>query len=225
MGGTKVLSRDLSYVAKISTGSHEIIPSMVAVSLDHLYAPCSVRAPFRICPRRTIAPFVEVTPFLPSLGISQPPSDIALEVTTNGTGRHVVAAFEGLPYLFVYNGAHEHIHTIRFFGRDVAQHSETREVISDGILGIGLKSFWSSLDMTHPNVIAAATLRRAYLIPIVGNSQFEHAATVQFSTDPAADRGDEHVNLAAIRELKINGNSVFVRDSGTPHLLTYRFDL
>ena len=98
--GIKVLAEKYSYVAMIRTEEFANTPlagKKSVVSGTHLYALC---APFRICPRHGAVPFEEVAPFLPSLGINQPPLDSSLILEATEDGRHVAVAFSGLTYLY-----------------------------------------------------------------------------------------------------------------------------
>ena len=219
----KVLSDELTYVATIPLSDALLLPpNPLAVSTSHLYSGCSVGNPFRVCPRNSEPPFEELAPFLPSMGTSEPDFDSITFLAASPDGRYVVAAFGSLPYLFVFNGAHEHIRTIRFYGSEIREYVNNHEVKRPGIPGIGLRALWRGIDFLGADVIALIRPSRVYLIRILDESRFEHMATLQFSLAPAAIDGDENVELAAPDELMLHEDFMYVNYFDAPHILRYR---
>ena len=225
--GIKVLSDDLSYVSTIPATDLAVwMPfNSVAASTSYLYAACSTGSPDRVCPHRSEAPFEAGAPFLPSLGILQPNLDGLVFLAAAPNGRYVVAAFGSLPYLFVYNGAHEHIHTIRFYGSDIREHANNYEIREPGTSAIAFRSLWTGLDLLGTDVIAVAKDSRVYLIQILDESRVELMGTVQFSLAPAANSGDDTIQLAEPIELMLHEDFVYVNYFSAPHILRYRSQL
>ena len=225
--GTKVLSDELTYVATIPLWEGSMFPpNPLAVSTSHLYGACSRSNPLRVCPRSSEPPFEEVAPFLPSVGTSEPNFNNTIHLAAAPNGRYVLAAFGSLPYVFVFNGAHEHIHTIRFYGSDIREHAENHELREPGVPGIGLRHLWRGIDLLATDVIAVIIRRRVYLIRMLDNSRFEHMATVQFSLAPTANDDDvNNTELALPEELVLHEDFVYLSYFRAPHILRYRSQL
>ncbi len=82
----QVLSTRLEYVAIApSRLVSAAIGGGLSASATYLDAPCPMGHEFRVCSRETEAPYEETKPFLPSLGIAQPPMDlVAVGATPEG---------------------------------------------------------------------------------------------------------------------------------------------
>ena len=224
--GLKVLSDELSFAATIPLSVLVLLPpNPLAVSTSHIYSVCSASSPFRVCPRSSEPPFDEVAPFLPSVGTSEPNFNSTIHLATAPDGRYVIAAFGSLPYVFVFNDAHEHVHTIRFYGSDIREHAENHELREPGIPGVGLRHLWRGIDLLGTDVIAVIQHRRVYLIHMLDDGRFEHVTTVQFSLALTAHEDDDTVELAAPKELILHEDIVYLNYFRAPHILRYRSQL
>ena len=135
----QILSTRLEYVAitpaRMSSG---MLGGGLSASATHLYAPCPMTHEFRVCPRETEAPFEDTKPFLPSLGITQPPMN-SVTVGATPEDRLVFAVFRGLPYVFIFDDKHQHVHTIRFHGTSIKEHAGNYRIEGAGVAGVGLR--------------------------------------------------------------------------------------
>jgi hypothetical protein len=231
----QMLSRELSYVAILPKGT----PSMavaagmgaarLAASRTHLYVPCPRGHAYRICPRRNEAPFEEEAPFLPSLDIDskQPPLNMSIPMASTVDGRYVLAAFAGLPYIFVFNRAHEHVHTIRFYGPVIDEHAQNYAIREDGPPGaeVGLRPLWGSVAISGADMIMASIGKRVYFVRILEGQRFEHVATVQLSMTSSNDSDGSEVELVRPRRLFLHKGYLYVGVLRLPHILRYRVDL
>ena len=228
----QMLSKELSYEAILPKGGDQELATgfgfNLAASRTHIYVQCKRGHAYRICPRRGEAPFEEEAPFLRSLDIDskEPPLNGMIPMASTIDGRYVVAAFAGLPYLFVFNRAHEHVHTIRFYGsviRDHAQNYALREGGPPGA-GVGLKHLWGSVALSGTDMIMASIGRRVYFVRIFEGQLFKHVATVQFSATPSADNDGSEVDLVAPEKLVLHKDYLYVSGFRVPHILRYRAD-
>ena len=229
----QLLSRELSYVAILPKGGDQDLAGgsrgNLAASRTHLYARCTRGHAYRVCPRRSEAPFEEDTPFLRSLDIDsmQPPLNNAMSMASTVDGRYVLAAFAGLPYLFVFNRAHEHVHTIRFYGSVIGEHAQNYAIREGGPpgAGVGLTLLWKSVAISGTDMIMASIGKRVYFVRILEGPRFEHAATVQFSTMPSADGDGSEVEPVYPEKLFLHKDYLYMSAFRVPHILRYRADL
>lgn len=161
----------------------------MAVTLTRLYAACPRGAAFRICTFQTEAPFLSEDPFLPSLEFTELALNIGVLKAAGQDGTHVLAAFGSLPYIFVFNGAHEHVHTIRFLGSDIRDQAHNIFVKHEG--GVGTRRLWQTLDLLSPELLAISTSHRVYFIRLGEKEHFTHAATIRLSTERANESETE----------------------------------
>jgi len=225
------LSRELSYVAILPKGTENffgIEGATLAASRTHLYVACPRGHAYRICPSSSEAPFEEEAPFLRSLDIDsmQPPLNSTIPVAATVDGRYVLAAFAGLPYIFVFNRAHEHVHTIRFYGSVIGEHAKNyaiREGVPPGA-GVGLKSLWQSVTLSETDMIVTSIGKRVFFVRILEGQRFEHVATVQLSTTPSADSDGAEVETIMPKRLFLHKDFLYVSGFRVPHILRYRAD-
>ena len=228
----QMLSRELSYEAILPMGGDQELATgsgfNLAASRTHIYVQCKRGHTYRICPRRGEAPFEEEAPFLRSLDIDnkEPPLNGMIPMASTVDGRYVVAAFAGLPYLFVFNRAHEHVHTIRFYGSVIREHAQNYAIREGGPpgAGIGLKHLWGSVALSGTDMIMASIGRRVYFVRILEGQLFKHVATVQFGTTPSADSDGPDVEPVAPEKLFLHKDYLYVSAFRVPHILRYRAD-
>lgn len=229
----QLLSRELSYVAILPKGGDQDLATGRGVSLaasrTHLYAQCTWGHAYRICPRRSEAPFEEEAPFLRSLDIDsmQPPLNNTIPMASAVDGRYVLAAFAGLPYIFVFNRTHEHVHTIRFYGSVIDEHAQNYAIREGGPpgAGVGLRLLWKSVAISGTDMIMASIGKRVYFVRILEGPRFEHVATVQFSTMPSADGDGSEVKPVYPEMLFLHKDYLYMSAFRVPHILRYRADL
>jgi hypothetical protein len=229
----QLLSRELSYVDILPKGGDQDLATgsrvNLAASRTHLYAQCARGHAYRICPRRSEAPFEEEAPFLPSLDLdsTQPPLNSSPLMTSTVDGRYVLAAFAGLPYIFVFNRAHEHVHTIRFYGSVIDEHAQNYAIREGGPpgAGVGLRTLWRSVAISGTDMIMASMGKQVFFVRILEGQRFEHVATVQFSATPSADGDGSEVEPVAPDMLFLYKDYLYVSGFKVPHILRYRVDL
>ena len=229
----QLLSRELSYVAILPKGGDQDLAAgsgaNLAASSTHLYAQCTRGHAYRICPRRSEAPFEEEAPFLRSLDIDsmQPPLNNTIPMASTVDGRYVLAAFAGLPYIFVFNRTHEHVHTIRFYGSVIDEHAQNYAIREGGPpgAGVGLRLLWKSVAISGTDMIMASIGKRVYFVRILEGPRFKHVATVQFSTTLSADGDGSVVELAAPEMLFLHKDYLYMSAFRVPHILRYRAEL
>ena len=228
----QMLSRELSYVAILPKGTENffgIEGATLAASRTHLYVACPRGHAYRICPSSSEAPFEEEAPFLRSLDIDsmQPPLNSTIPVAATVDGRYVLAAFAGLPYIFVFNRAHEHVHTIRFYGSVIDEHAKNyaiREGRPPGG-GVGLKSLWQSVALSETDMIVTSIGKRVFFVRILEGRRFKHVATVQLSSTPSTDSDEAEVETIRPKKLSLHKDYLYVSVFRVPHILRYRADL
>ncbi len=227
----QMLSRELSYVAILPKGTANpftIGGSTLAASRTHLYVTCPRGHAYRICPSSSEAPFVKEAPFLRSLDIDsmQPPLNGTIPVAATLDGQYVLAAFGGLPYIFVFNRVHEHVHTIRFYGSVIGEHAQNYAIRDGGPPGggVGLRLLWRSVALSGTDMIMASIGRLVYFVRILEEQRFGHVATVQFSTTPFADSDGSEIETAIPAELFLHKGYLYVSAFRVPNILRYRVD-
>ncbi len=229
----QLLSRELSYLAILPKGGDQDLAAIhgvnFAASRTHLYARCARGHAYRICPRRSEAPFEDETPFLRSLDIDsmQPPLNNAMSMASTVDGRYVLAAFAGLPYLFVFNRTHEHVRTIRFYGSVIDEHAQNYAIREGGPpgAGVGLRLLWKSVAISGTDMIMASIGKRVYFVRILEGPRFKHVATVQFSTMPSADGDGSEVKPVYPEMLFLHKDYLYMSAFRVPHILRYRAEL
>ena len=228
----QLLSRELSYMAILPKGGDQELATgsgvNLAASRTHLYVQCARGHAYRICTRRTEAPFGEEAPFLRSLDIDsmQPPLNGTIPMASTVDGRYVLAAFAGLPYLFVFNRTHEHVHTIRFYGSVIGEHARNYAIRDGGPpgAGVGLRLLWRSVALSGTDMIMASIGKRVFFVRILEEQRFEHVATVQFSTTPSVDGDGSEVELVTPEMLFMHKDYLYISAFRVPHILRYRVD-
>lgn len=228
----QMLTKELSYVGIVPVPGQALAAGLTitgktsAISHTHLFTPCPKGDANRVCPYDANPPFLGGSSFLPSLGIQEPPMDRTVFKAATEDGTLVMAAFAGLPYIFVFNHAHEHVHTIRFYGSDVKEHAENYAVRQDGVPGVGLSHYWWSLDFARQDLIAASTGNRVYFVRVVNGLHFEHTATVQFKKTKMTENQDgEDSEVALVEGILKYQDHLYLVASQTPHILKYRVNL
>ena len=130
---------------------------------------------------------------------------------------YVIAAFGSLSYLFVYNGAHEHVYTIRFYGTEIREHAENHELGMLGIPGIGLSTLWGGLDFMDADVITVAKGNRIFVIQILQGELFAHSAKVRFSRSAFGQSADDTVEYIRPEEWMLYEGHLYVSFFQVPH--------
>lgn len=221
----QVLSIDWSYVGVVPAQDPGMpLQRDVAVTATRLYVSCPHGAAYRICPYRTEVPFLQEAPFLPSLEITEVLLNGAILKAAASDGSHVLAAFIGLPYVFVFNAAHEHVHTIRFFGSDIREHARDFIGKRDGSDMIFQRDLWRTLDLLSPELLAVAAGRKVYFIRIAEHEQFTHIATVRMSL-AQTNESEVETEYARSAGMELHDGYLYVNSFRTPHVLRYRVDL
>ena len=222
-GRIQVLSRDGSHVGVIRAQEPSRRPFRdAAITATRLYVRCPHGAADRICPYQTKAPFLPEAPFLPSLEITEVPVNSFILKAAANDGTHVLAVFGSLPYIFVFNGAHEHVHTIRFFGSDIYEHARNFIVEREGI--VGTSGLWQALALLSPELLAISTHDEVYFVRIAERERFAHATTIRLSK-AMADKSETEIEYAQPIGMDYHNGYLYVNSFGTPHVLRYRVDL
>ncbi len=218
----QVLSKELSFVSmeRIST----LLLREGTVTRTYLYGLCSRGHAYRVCPRDQEKPGQVVAQFVKSLGISSPPLDISFGVAASLEGDLIVAAFMGLPYLFIFNEHHEHVHTLRFYGSRISRHAENYQLEGDPSLGVGLQYLWTNIYVLKPNLIAVTTEYQTYFIRVL-DGKYEHIATAQFSLSINESKGDIESEITATQNMILHEGYFYLNAWMQPHILRYRADI
>ena len=221
----QVLSTRLEYVATTPArlGSSMILGAGLSASATYLYAPCPMTHEFRVCPRETEAPYEETKPFLPSLGITQPPMN-SVNVGATPEDRLVFAVFRGLPYVFVFDDNHQHVHTIRFHGTSIKEHAGNYRIERAGIPGVGLRHLIKVFHVLNNEYIAvpvSPNSGRWYFIRISGSDRYKHVGTVLLST--TMDTSDNDNILKRSNRAMVYDRHLYVSSYRHPYILRYEF--
>ena len=220
----QVLSSSLDH---LYTAPRNLVSSFpgrgLVASSTHLYAECHQGHDFRICPRRIEFPNDDSEPFLPSLKISEPPMDFTTFGATSD-GRLVFVAFKGLPYVFVHDGNHKHIHTITLEGDAVKAHSREFKVREPGIPGVGLQSLLTAIFVLGSEylVLPVGSDGLWHIVRILGPDRFEHARTVRLSKT-LLDAAHGETPLTSPNQAVIHNDRLYVVSLFHPHVLRYPF--
>ena len=220
----QVLSTRLEYVA---TAPSRLVSGAtgggLSASATYLYAPCPMEHEFRVCPRETEAPYEATKPFLPSLGITQPPMN-SLNVGATPEDRLIFAAFRGLPYVFVFDDNHQHVHTIIFTGTSVKEHAGNYKMERPGMPGVGLRFLIPVFHVLNNEYIAvpvSPNSGRWYFIRISGSDRYKHVGTVLLST--TMDTSDNDNILKRSNRAMVHDRHLYVSSRRHPYILRYEF--
>jgi len=189
---TQVLSKDLRYVTTTDPVESGGFASAASATDARLYVGCGSANIFRVCPRSAHPPFQELSPFLPSLQIPNMGVMESVELVAAPDGSLIFISFIALPYLFVFNEHHEHIHTLALIGKRVEEH-DYRVADSElpvgttmsGNVGSQMRPLLRDLYMIGHNLVAVRIFRSWYFIRISDHNTFTHVATAQLGVTPA----------------------------------------
>ncbi len=216
----QVLSRNLEYVA--STDPAESGPYLpgetLSASSTRLYAPCDLSYAFRVCPRSAMLPYEKGQPFLRSLGITKLAMDL-LKLGVTPDGQYVIAAFAALPYLFVFDEHHEHIHTIRFFGKEVSAHARNYTTTRPGMPGIFLNLLLTNIHVLSDEYVAVPIRDRWHIIRIKDGGVFEHVDIVLLNHTISDDDG----YVTGVTQARLHEGHLYVSTTRLAYILRYPF--
>ncbi len=217
----QVLSTNFEYVATMPPQGGAVLPGKgLAASATKLYTQCARGFEFRVCPFSTDPPFEEETPFLPALGITNPSMD-GIEFGATPDGQRVFVGYQGLPYVFVFNAHHEHIHTIRLIGERVDAHASSYTMNRPGVPGTGLRIFLINVHVLNNDYVAIPIHDLWHFVRILGDDRFEHIGTARL-IESGKDEGEEKAVLGPSQALLNNGH-LYVYAFRVSHLLRYAF--
>ena len=221
----QVLSRSLEY-EDIVLDSYTLPGGYFgnfSASPTRMYYPCYVGHSHRVCWRGVAHPYAEGEPFLPAVEYTEggPPMNL-LSVSASPDGRYVMAAFFGLPHVFVFDGAHRHIHTIRLAGDAVRAHAVNYLMSEPGVPGAGLRSFIYGVYALSSEYAMIQIRQLWHVIRIMRDGSAEHVSTVKLGTDPDYQiREITHVGSPS--EAHLYRGSLYVTNSHLPYILRYAF--
>lgn len=212
----QVLSRNFEYVA--SMPPHAAFRTSFVATGKYLYTGCGPEEEYRICPRSSLPPFEELTPFLPSLGITSPPMHgVTFGATPNG--RHFMVAFLGLPYVLVFNEEHEHIHTLRLVGEPVDAHADNYTIGRPDIPGVGLRIFILRIHVINDDYLAIPIKDVWHFIKIEPVNSFKHVGAARMMASALADAKAVFGTSRAL----LDESSLYVFSNDVPYLIRYPF--
>ena len=217
----QVLDGDFKYVATLPPTTALSMPGAgMAITKNQVYVSCGLGLAYRICPFSGQAPFDEGMPFLPSLDIDWASMNgVAFGATPDG--RHVIVAFVGLPYLFVFNANHEHEHTLRLAGEPIENHAHNYTIGQAGVPGTGLRILILSIHVLDDEYLAVPLKDVWHFIRLVGDGSFEHAGAIRLLRSDTTDTKA----VFATSDARLHGDNLYVYANNTPHLLRYAFQL
>ncbi len=220
----QVLSTRLEYVATAPSrfSVSAAFGEGLSASATYLYAPCPMGHEALVCPRETEAPYEETKPFLPSLGITQPPMDL-VAVGATPEDQFVFAAYVGLPYVFVFDDNHQHVHSIIFTGTSVKEHAGNYKMEQPGIPGVGLRHLIPVFHVLNNEYIAvpvSPNSGRWYFIRISGDDRYKQVGTVLLSTTMASD--NDNILMRSTRAM-VHDRHLYVSSRRHPYILRYEF--
>lgn len=220
----QVLSSSLDHLYTAPRNLSNSFPGRgLVASSNHLYAECHRGHDFRMCPRSIEFPHEDSEPFLPSLNISEPPMN-SMTFGATPDGRLVFVVFKGLPYVFVYDSDHEHIHTITLQGDAVKAHSQEFKISEPGIPGVGLKSLISEIFVLGNEylVLPIGGGGLWHIIRIIGLDRFEHVRTLRLSKTLLGAALDVKP-LTSPNQAVIHNDHLYVVSLFHPYILRYPF--
>ena len=221
----QVLSRNLEYVDTMPGASR--LPGgnfgNFVSSPTQLYTLCYLMHAFRICPRNLAPPYAEGRPFLPAVEYTEggPPMNL-LSVGVTPDGQYVMAAFQGLPYLFVFDSSHRHVRTIRFTGDVVKDHSRNYAITMPGIPGTGLRPLVPALHVLNNEYVMVQIKELWYVFHMTDRGNMAHVSTVRLQNDNSKQvRNIESVTRPS--EAQLLDAHLYVTSSRLPYVLRYPF--
>ena len=145
-----------------------------------------------------------------------------LSVSVAPDGQYVVAAFIGLPYLFVFDDSHRHIHTIRFAGDVVKTHASNYLMTQPGIPGAGLRWLIPSIHVLNSEYVMVQVKKLWYVLRIKDDGSAVHVSTARLNTD----RSRQIRNITAVllsSEAQLHKGHLYVTNGFLPYILRYAF--
>ena len=217
----QVLSSSFEYVAAIAPQKGAIVPGKgMVVAANRLYTQCARGLDFRVCPFSTEPPFEKAPPFLPALGITNPSLD-GIEFGVTSDGQRVFVGYTGLPYVFVFDENHEHLHTIRLVGEPVNAHADNYTMSRPGVPGTGLRIFLSNIHVLNDEYLAIPIKDLWHFIKIHGEDDFEHVGTARLIVP--SENGDNSNAIVGPGQALVHDGHLYVYAFRAPHLLRYPF--
>ena len=222
------LSPNLAHVGSATVSNLTTNIGTLVSNASRLYFTCGRGAKFRICPVSTEAPYELLQPFVPSLPIEQPPLN-SFTVGASVESGLVYGAFNGLPYVFVFDESHRHVHTIRFYGKQVAEHAgnyEIRDVPAGAGVSttqplVGLRQFIGNLFVLKDGVIVARILQRWHFLHRQEDGSYKLEHTIRFKFVAPGETKERHV--FATWDIKFYQGHLYLADPWHPHVLRYPF--
>ena len=221
----QVLSRSLEY-EDIVLDSYTL-PSgyfgNFAASPSRMYYPCYLGHTHRVCSRDVAPPYAEGESFLPSVEYTEggPPMNL-LSVSASLDGKYVVAAFFGLPHVFVFDSAHAHVRTISLAGDAVKAHASNYLMSQPGVPGAGLRSLIYGVYVLNHEYLMVQIRELWHVIRILQDGGAVHVSTVRLRTDPAYQIR-EIMDVGSPSEAHLYMGYLYVTNSHLPYILRYAF--
>ena len=221
----QVLSRSLEYV-DIVLDSYTLPGGYFgnfAASPTQLYYPCFLGHTHRVCSRDVAPPYTEGKSFLPAVEYTEggPPMNM-LSVSASPDGTYVMAAFFGLPHVFVFDSAHRHIHTIRLAGDVVKAHASNYRISEPGRPGVGLRSLIQGIHVLNHEYLMVQIRELWHIIRLKDDGSAEHVSTVRLRTDPDYQIR-EITDVRSPSEAQLYRDYLYVTNSRFPYILRYAF--
>ena len=213
----QVLSDNFEYLATMPPGNFLLPGTSLDAATTTLYTKCGRGQEYLVCPRSTEPPFEERAPFFPALGFTNPSLD-GIEFGATPDGQYVFVSYQGLPYVFVFNQRHEHIHTIRLLGDPVDAHAGNYTTNRPGVPGTGLRVFLSNVHVLNNEYVAIPIRDIWHFIKIQANGGFEHVGATRLIESNNDDKA-----VLGLSQGLVHDGYLYVYAFRVPHLLRYQF--
>ena len=194
-----------------------------AASPTRLYYPCYLGHTQRVCSRDAQPPYAEGKPFLPAVDYSEGGHPMnMLSVSASPDSRYVMAAFFGLPHVFVFDEDHRHIHTISLAGKVVKAHASDYVMSEPGFPGAGLRSLIYGIYVLSGEYAMVQIRDLWHIMRMQEGGSAEIVSTVRLNADPAYQIR-ENVDVRSPSEAQLYRGYLYVTNSRFPYILRYDF--
>ena len=145
-----------------------------------------------------------------------------LEVGVTPDGRYVIAAFQGLPYLFVFDGDHKHIRTIRFAGEAISDHARSYALKTPGMPGTGLRWLIHAVHVLSNEHLMVQIFEIWYVFNISHHGDVMLVGAARLRN--ASDHGVPNIEtIARPSQAQLYKDHLYVGSWRLPYVLRYPF--
>ncbi len=191
-----------------------------SVSPDYIFLEC-IGIDWLICPYSKLPPYswIESVKLLPVLEVDGRSGENGNLVTVSPEGDRIAAAYEGLPYIFVYDDQFRHLKTIRFEGKRVRDFNPVfgPPAGSPGGMEPGTRGFIFTMKFLNSRYLIVNSGDN-YVFDLSEND-YKIAAKVIFSTY------DDTETITVPWDFFLHGDHLYVSSPWKEYVYGYEFDL